>query len=311
MQQVNGQPPRHMTAYSEPATSARRRKADPAPSRWSYRFQRLMLTPVFRVGLRIGLPLALSFMLGAVYLADETRRTTLQDTIAQMREGIESRPEFMINMMSVEGASEDVAAAIHEIVPLSFPISSFDVDLPELKATVSALNPIKSADLRIQPGGVLQITVDERKTAALWRTHDGLFRIDDEGVYLGLALSPADHPKLPLLSGDGADRAMSEAQDLMRAAAPLGARLRGFTRMGERRWDVVLDREQRILLPEQNAALALERVIALDQVTDLFERDLSRVDMRLEQRPTIRLNKNAVQELWRINQVAVEAVSNE
>ncbi|MEQ8256181.1 MAG: cell division protein FtsQ, partial [Roseovarius confluentis] len=31
-------------------------KADPAPSRWSYRYQRLMLTPLFRKLLRVGVP---------------------------------------------------------------------------------------------------------------------------------------------------------------------------------------------------------------------------------------------------------------
>ena len=32
----------------------------PAPSRWSYRLQRLMLTPLFRTVLRVGLPFGLT-----------------------------------------------------------------------------------------------------------------------------------------------------------------------------------------------------------------------------------------------------------
>ncbi len=165
--------------------------------------------------------------------------------------------------------------------------------------------------MRLQPGGVLQITVDERETVALWRTHDGLFRIDEEGVYIGLAHERADYPDLPILAGEGADQAVSEAKALMQVAAPLGSRLKGLVRMGARRWDVVLDREQRIMLPEEGAVSALERVIALDQVQDVFERDLARVDMRLAHRPTIRMNENAVQELWRIKTTAVETPSND
>lgn len=308
-----GQTPHRLTAYSEPPSRQpqRRRKADPAPSLWAYRFQRLMLTPLFRFGLRVGVPFVLSFSLGAVYLADDARRTALMDQIAEMRDGIESRPEFMVNMMSVKGASDDVSAAIHEIVPISFPVSSFEIELPAIKTAITALNPVRNAQLHLQPGGVLEVIVDERKTAALWRTREGLFRIDDEGVYIGLALSAADFPGLPVLSGDGADAAVAEAQDLLVAARPLGDRLRGFVRMGARRWDVVLDREQRIMLPENGAVTALERVIALDQVQDVLARDLSRVDMRLAQRPTIRMNKNAVHELWRINGQAVKAVTNE
>ena len=288
-----------------------KRKADPAPSRWSYRFQRLMLTPLFRFSLRVGVPFALTCSLGLVYFSDETRRTEFHDVLTQMRAGIEERPEFMVNLMAVEGASEEVTSAIHEIVSISFPVSSFDLELPEIQKTVQGLNPVRDVEVRLQPGGVLQITVDERTTAALWRTHDGLFRIDEEGAYIGIALARSDYPNLPILAGDGADTAAQEAQTLMRAAAPLGERLKGLVRMGERRWDVVLDREQRIMLPETGAIAALERVIALDQVQDVLERDLARVDMRLPQRPTIRMNENAVKELWRIKTTAVEAPENE
>jgi cell division protein FtsQ len=54
--------------------------------------------------------------------------------------------------------------------------------------------------------------------------------------------------------------------------------------VGERRWDVVLDRDQRILLPETEPGRALERVLALDQAQDLLDRDVT-VDLRLEPPP--------------------------
>lgn len=306
MQQVgaagsNGQGPRVLN----------RAKRDPAPSRWSYRFQRLMLTPMFRFSLRVGVPFALTFSLGLVYLSDEARRTELQNVVADMRAGIEERPEFMVKLMDVKGASAEVTSAIHEIVPITFPVSSFDLELPQIQRTIQGLNPVRGANVRLQPGGVLQISIDERTTAALWRTHDGLFRIDEEGVYIGLAHARADHPNLPILAGDGADSAVPEAKALMQVAAPLGGRVKGLMRMGARRWDVVLDRGQLIMLPEEGAVRALERVIALDQVQDVLDRDLTRVDMRLAQRPTIRMNENAVQELWRIKTTAVEAPKND
>jgi cell division protein FtsQ len=75
--------------------------------------------------------------------------------------------------------------------------------------------------------------------------------------------------------------------------------------MGERRWDVVLDRDQRILLPETEAVQALERVIAMDQAVDMLERDLVAVDLRLANRPTLRMTDGAVRELLRIR--AIEA----
>jgi len=114
-----------------------------------------------------------------------------------------------------------------------------------------------------------------------------------------------DWPELPLIVGDGADLRVTEALDLVAAAEPLSTRLRGLVRMGERRWDVVLDRDQRVLLPETEAVQALERVIAMNQAVDMLERDLVAVDLRLPHRPTLRMTDGAVQELLRIR--AIEA----
>ena len=69
--------------------------------------------------------------------------------------------------------------------------------------------------------------------------------------------------------------------------------------MGERRWDLVLDRNQRILLPEDNPVLRSNGDRAF-HAQDLLARDLTIVDMRNAARPTIRLAENAVAELRRI-----------
>jgi cell division protein FtsQ len=73
--------------------------------------------------------------------------------------------------------------------------------------------------------------------------------------------------------------------------------------MGDRRWDVVLDRDQRILLPEVGAVAALERVIALEGAQEVLTRDVVRVDMRLRRRPTIQMSEEATQQWWQVKQV--------
>ena len=84
----------------------------------------------------------------------------------------------------------------------------------------------------------------------------------------------------------------------------LAPRLRGLVRMGERRWDVVLDRGQRILLPEEAPVQALERVIALDGAQDILSRDITRIDMRLGARPTVKMSEHAAGEWWDIRHEA-------
>ncbi len=280
-------------------------RPDPAPSRLKYRMERLMLTPLFRLLLRFGVPCLLTFGIASWWLSVDENRMKIIDTYADLRSQVESRPEFMVNMMAVDGASDLVADGIRQMLPLDFPISSFDLDLEAMRATVVSLDPVKAARLYVRQGNVLQVDVVERIPVVLWRNEQGLQLLDDEGYLVGPAFVRADWPELPLIVGEGADAYVTEALDLIAAAEPLSARFRGLVRMGERRWDVVLDREQRILLPETDAVQALERVIAMDQADDMLERDLMAVDLRLPQRPTLRMTDGAVQELQRIR--AIEA----
>jgi cell division protein FtsQ len=282
-------------------------KADPAPSRWSYRYQRLMLTPLFRKLLRVGVPFCLVFGLGTAYFSDPERQEAIALAVADIREQIETRPEFMVNLLAVEGASGTVEEDIREIFPHDLPASSFDIDLDAVRVSITGLPAVANASVRVRQGGVLVAQVEERQPVAIWRSRDGLGVVDVEGVVIGDIAQRADRADLPVIAGTGASEAVPEALEILKAAAPLRSRLRGLVRMGERRWDVVLDRDQRILLPETDPVRALERVIVLAEVQDMLERDVAAVDMRLASRPTIRMNENAVSEWWRVTNMTVGA----
>jgi len=153
------------------------------------------------------------------------------------------------------------------------------------------------------------VMITERVPVAVWRTEDGLMLVDETGHRVAGLLSRSDRPDLPLVAGDGAELVMPEALALFDAAGPLSSRIRGLVRMGERRWDIVLDREQRVMLPEKNPVQALERLLALDHAQDLMNRDILTVDLRSDHRPTLRLTPNALAEARRAQ--GIEIVENE
>lgn len=274
-------------------------RPDPAPSRWSYRMQRVLLTPMYRRILRYGVPLALIGGVAAWYLTDPAVQQRITLTVADIRHQIQTRPEFMVKLMSVNGASERVAEEVREVFTYTLPASSFDMDLDAVRVAVEQLPAVASAAVRVRQGGVLEIRVSERQPAALIRVPKGLMVVDTEGVALDAVASRVERADLPVLTGAGAAEAVGEALAIGAAAAPLKARLRGLVRMGERRWDLVLDRGQRILLPSADPVRALERVIVLNEAQDMLERDIAVVDMRLADRPTLRMNESATGEWWR------------
>lgn len=270
-------------------------RRDPAPSRSAYKLQRILLTPGVRLFLRWGIPVTCFAAAAGLWAADPARREALMETAHEMRRQIEQRPEFRVELLSIEGASGEVSDDIREVLALDLPQSSFDLNLEELKVRAEEIDAVASAAVRVRPGGILEIIVDERIPAVVWRGREGLEMLDEEGRRVAGLTTRSDRADLPLLAGEGAELAVPEALELYAASEPIETRLRGLLRVGERRWDVVLDRGQRILLPEDAPRVALERVIALDQVSELLNRDVATVDMRNPDRPTLRLNSGAAE----------------
>jgi cell division protein FtsQ len=288
---------------------ASRTRRDPAPSKWDYRLQRLMLTPYVRGFLVKGLPTMVILGAVALWFSNDANRQAVIGQLTHLREEFEARPEFRVSLARVEGASDDLAAAVRAKLGLPLPMSSFDIDLDAARDRIEALDAVKKADLRVRSGGILQVLITERVPVAIWRTEAGLTLVDDSGHRVAGLLSRSDRPDLPLIAGEGADLATPEALDLIAAAGPLTQRVRGIVRVGERRWDLVLDRDQRVLLPENNPVQALERLLALDHAQDLMNRDILTVDLRSDHRPILRLTPHALAEIRRAQ--GLETVENE
>lgn len=282
---------------------------DPAPSKWAYRKQRWLLTPYVRGFLVKGLPTLVVLGGVALWFAQEPNRQAVIAQLTQLRDQFEARPEFRVSLARVEGASDDLATAVRAKLALPLPMSSFDIDLDAARDRIEALDAVKKADLRVRSGGVLQVVITERMPVAIWRTEGGLTLVDDTGRRVAGLVARADRPDLPLIAGEGADIATPEALDLIAAAGPLTPRVRGLVRIGERRWDLILDRDQRVLLPEDNPVQALERLLALDQAQDLMNRDILTVDLRSNHRPTLRLTPNALADMRRAQ--GLDTVENE
>ncbi|WP_299754025.1 cell division protein FtsQ/DivIB [uncultured Boseongicola sp.] len=271
-----------------------RQMRDPAPSRLAYRMNRLMLTPRFRTFLRYGLPVLIVASIGAFWASDTDRREDASDRIAELRRQIQERPEFMVRMMAVEDVTETVAVDIRSILAIDFPQSSFDLDLDAIRAAVETLDAVESAAVQIRGGGVLSIDVTERVPAIIWREAEGLSLLDRDGHRVSTVAMRSDRSDLPLIVGQGAHDAVPEALNLIALSAPIAPRLRGLLRVGERRWDLVLDRDQRIQLPESDPTTALKKVIALDGAQDLLARDIAAIDFRNPRRPVLRLTTGAI-----------------
>ncbi|WP_298261529.1 cell division protein FtsQ/DivIB [uncultured Litoreibacter sp.] len=280
---------------------------DPAPSRWAYRMERLWLTPSFRRIVRVGMPTFLVAASLGLYFSNEKRQVAIAEKYAEIRRSVEERPEFMVKLLAIDGASAGLNSAIREVMPVDLPLSSFDLDLEAMRKQVESLDAVKRVDVRVRAGGLLQINVEERVPAVVWRGPDGLELLDVGGHRVSALQSRAARPDLPLIAGEGANVAVPEALALLERTTPIRDRVLGIVRISERRWDVVLNRSQRIMLPPLQPDLALDRVLALNEAQDLLKRDVTHIDIRNPDRPTLRMTSDALDSMREMQGIKVNS----
>jgi cell division protein FtsQ len=278
------------------------RRRDPAPSRLRYRLTRLWLWAPFRRTINLGMPALAVF--GLVWtLADELQlRQSIATAVSTMRDSFIERPQFTVSRLSIPDVSPDLAEQIGEASFVGLPVSSLDIDVASIRSRVEALDAVERARVRILANGVLEIRAIERVPTVVWRSPDGLQMLDANGIRVAEIDDRNRRADLPLIVGVGADQAVPEALAVLAAAGPLLPRMRGLIRVGNRRWDIVLDHDRTIRLPERAPEAAVSALVRLDSEEDLTKRDFTMLDLRDPQRPAIRLSEASLQELLRHRQ---------
>ena len=271
-----------------------RANIDPAPSIISYRLMRLMLIPRLRLILTLGIPSLVIICGTLVLLLNINLHENIEALKKDLKRALVERPEFMIKVASVDGASDELAHEIREIMPLDFPISYFDLDIKYLHKVLNDIPAVASAAIKVTVSGVLQIDISERTPAFIWRKDDVISVIDEKGKFIRLATSRLDYPELPLVIGEAANLSIADISSLMEDNKYFLDQVRAFVRVGERRWDLVLDNNLRIMLPQTEFLAAFDRLMLMSESGSLFSNRLSSIDMRLVERPTVRVGAASV-----------------
>ena len=274
-----------------------KRNIDPAPSIISYRLMRLMLIPRLRLILTLGIPSLVIICGTLVLLLNINLHENIEALKKDLKHALVERPEFMIKVASVDGASDELAHEIREIMPLDFPVSYFDLDIKYLHKVLNDIPAVASAAIKVTVSGVLQIDISERIPAFIWRKDDVISVIDEKGEFIRLATSRLDYPELPLVIGEAANLSIADISSLMEDNQYFLDQVRAFVRVGERRWDLVLDNNLRIMLPQTEFLAAFDRLMLMNHTGSLFSNQLSTIDMRLVERPTVRVGAVSVDPL--------------
>ena len=248
-----------------------------------------MLSPLIKKVTLFGFPLIILAIPILIYFQDQKNKEQLEEVAFDLYRKIIERPEFMLDALSIEGASDSLNAEIREVLGLHFPISSFDLDLAELRERVLSLPPVEIAEAHIKGGGILHIKVDEKIPALLLKKEIGFNILSENGEYIRSVSSRQHFSDLPVITGEGAENAASQATTIFKTIYRNLDQVRGLVFVGQRRWNIIMTSGQVVMLPEIDPEQVIQKILILDKAEQILSRQIAVFDFRLPSRITLRV----------------------
>ena len=163
----------------------------------------------------------------------------------------------------------------------------------DAKARIQKFPWVESVSIQKLYPNNLEVKIKEKQAYALWHRGENLSIVDKNGDVI-TDFVESIFLDLPILIGHGSQRKASEIIEPLRIYPELTAQVRAYRLVSRRRWDLILDNGITIRLPEQNLQTALNELQEIEGEYNLFSKDISVIDLRLEDRIVFRLSDNAV-----------------
>ena len=263
-------------------------------SRVNYRLERLWLTPIIRGFIRYGIPVFLIIIICCAYFSKSDNLDIFKVSWREFRENIKNRPEFLINLIKIDGVNHRISNEIRSVMNLDLPISSYDFDLENIKSKVQLMNIVETANLFIADN-IIHVEILERKPSIIWQNNDSLEILDANGISISSVNSRDKHLNLPLIAGQGANKHVKEALFIYHHNLIFSEQLIGLVRVGNRRWNMDLINNRRVMLPSEGVNKALKKMIELNLVYEFSSKNFNVLDFRNINRVIIRKNNEPTQ----------------
>lgn len=201
---------------------------------------------------------------------------------------------FAIEDVKVSGNRETSEIDILERLGLDGTTSLVALDVKDARKKLSELPWVEDVSVRKVYPGTIEITLKEREAFGIWQHGSDLSLIEKNGSVIA-PLRDNKFSTLPLFVGRDAETAAAGFSDEFDSWPEIKARVKAYIRVAGRRWDLRLDNGIVVKLPEHNVPRAMDTLATLEAEESILERDIAAVDLRLEDRTTVRLTEGALE----------------
>ncbi|WP_311032391.1 cell division protein FtsQ/DivIB [Mesorhizobium koreense] len=209
-------------------------------------------------------------------------------------QAVTSRTGFAIDNVHIVGNRQTSEIDVLGALGLDGWTSQIGFSAEAAREKVLALPWVEAASVhKIYPGTV-EIAIKEKTPYAIWQHGSELTLIQKDGGVIA-PFSGGKFASLPLVVGIGAATGAAGIVAKIDRFPNLAGRVKGYVRVGGRRWDITFDNGVTVKLPETDEDQAIADLARLDQEHSLLSRDILAVDMRLENRLFVQLTPEAAE----------------
>ncbi len=201
---------------------------------------------------------------------------------------------FAIGEISITGQSLTSEQDIFDALGVQPKTSTVSFDVEAARQRIAELPSVETVNVRKNYPGDVLVTITEKTPIARWRVDGVTFVVDGQGEQIGE--DKGAYGDLPLVIGDGA---ADDALVMIRALDQfpgLKTGLLALSRIADRRWDMIYDTGLRVQLPELGVAQALRKLAMYEADYKLLDRDITMIDLRVDNLVALRPTTPAVEE---------------
>ncbi len=215
--------------------------------------------------------------------------------VPDIAQAVTARTGFAVDQVRVIGHRETSEIDVLDRLELSGWTSLIGFDVDAARDRVAALPWVETASVRKIYPEMLEVRIQEREAFAIWQHRGELSIIGRKGNVI-VPFDGVRHASLPLVVGPGAAERAAPFVDRVAAHETLAAKVKGYVLVGERRWNLRLANGLTVKLPEFGADEAMAAIEAMEAQSELLQRDIATVDMRLPDRIVVRMTEEAVKD---------------
>ncbi len=222
----------------------------------------------------------------------------IQTSIARSYKDLLFRSGFVVKNVLIEGKIRTKNTDFLDRINITKGMFIFDVDLVQSLRAIQSMQWVHNVRIERRLPDTIMIKIVEKQPIAFWQNKKLTYLIDNYGTIIG-RFPLNKFPGYVVATGEGAIKELPALIQLIGKYNEIYAKTTGAIYISKRRWDIILDNNIRVKLPESGVDEALRTISELHKENRLVSSNVKEIDVRSKGRTYFYLSKIGLRNLYK------------